>query len=110
MSGSNTHARFLEIQKELNPTRQLLGWSGPATCSGVPSLGGSVKKLLTLFDAVLEVLSEYSNSANDQTRLEAQSLAHQLETTKFIFLLVTFEKLFDIRDFATKGLQSRTLK
>lgn len=108
MTGSSRHARFLEMQKELNPTRQSLELER-STDVRWSSKSGSVKKVLTLLDAVLEVLSEYGDSANSQTRLEAQSLAHQIETKKFIFLLVTFAKLFDITDFATKGLQSPTL-
>lgn len=108
MTGSSRHARFLEMQKELNPTRQPLELER-STDVRWSSKSGSVKKVLTLLDAVLEVLSEFGDSANSQTRLEAQALAHQMETKKCIFLLVTFAKLFDITDFATKGLQSPTL-
>lgn len=98
----------MDIQKELNPTRQPLELERSSDVRW-SSKSGSVKKVLTLLDGVLKVLSEYSDSANGQTRLEAQSLVHQIETKKFVFLLVTFAKLFDISDFATKGLQSPTL-
>lgn len=32
-----------------------------------------------------------------------------MQTKKFMFLLVTFNQLFDVSDYATKGLQSSTL-
>ena len=54
------------------------------------------------------MLAEYAESSG-QTKLEAQSLLQQIQTKKFIFLLVTFGKLFETSNFATKGLQSSTL-
>lgn len=67
-----------------------------------------MSKILTLLDVILEVLAEYSESSG-QTQAEAQSLLLQIQTKKFVFLLVTFGKLFQTSDFATRGLQSPTL-
>ncbi|XP_034033315.1 zinc finger MYM-type protein 1-like [Thalassophryne amazonica] len=107
MTGSSRHTHFIEMQKEMHPGRPCLElersvdtrWSSKA---------GSVDKILTLFDVILEVLAECAESSG-QTKVDAQSLLQQIQTKKFLFLLVTFGKLFETSSFATQGLQSPTL-
>nr|XP_033815478.1 zinc finger MYM-type protein 1-like [Geotrypetes seraphini] len=106
MTDTQRHARFLEVQKELHPDRQCLELESLRDTKWSLK-SGSVKKVLTLFDVILEVLAELSNSAG-QAKLDAQFLLFQIETKKFLFLAVTFGKLFELSDFATKGLQSTT--
>jgi hypothetical protein len=67
-----------------------------------------VCKVLLLLDVILEVLADFSEACG-QTTLEADALLQQIQNKKCLFLLVTFSKLFDTSDFATKGLQSSTL-
>lgn len=105
MTGSNRHARFMSIQKELNPGRQCLELERSVDTRW-GSKSGSVTKVLTLLDAILETFAEYSETSSGLTKLEADSLLQQMQTKKFLFLLVTFGKLFEMSDFATKGLQS----
>lgn len=107
-TGSSRHARFIEVQKELRPGRPCLELER-STDTRWSSKSGSVDKILTLLDVILEVLEEYAETGSGQTKLEAQSLLQQMQTKKFIFLLVTFGKLFETSDFATKGLQSPAL-
>ena len=108
MTGSSRHARFLEIQRELHPGRQPMELERSVDTRW-SSKSGSVKKVLILLDAILETLAEYSVSKCASTKLHAESLLLQMQTKKFLFLLVAFGKLFDVSDAATKGLQSSTL-
>lgn len=104
MTGANRHARFLQIQKELHPNKPCLEivrsmdirWS---------SKSESVSRVLTLYDVILETLSEFAEGSG-QTKIEAESLLQQIQNKRSIFLLVAFSKLFSASDFATKGLQS----
>ncbi|CAL9692726.1 unnamed protein product [Knipowitschia caucasica] len=41
--------------------------------------------------------------------MDADALLNQIQNKKFLFLLVTFNLLFEVSDYATKGLQSPTL-
>lgn len=41
--------------------------------------------------------------------MDAEQLLQQMQTKKIVFMHVTFCKLFENSDFATKGLQSSTL-
>lgn len=61
-----------------------------------------------LLGPILENLATFSESSG-QTKIEADSLLHQMQTKKFLFLLVAFNQLFEVSDYATKGLQSSTL-
>ena len=72
------------------------------------SKSGSVSKVLLLLVLILEVLADFTEACG-QTKLEADALVQQIQNNTFLFLLVTFSKLFDTSDFATKGLQSSTL-
>ena len=58
-----------------------------------------------MLDVLLETLAEYSETSG-QTKLDADNLLQQMQTKKFIFMLVVFCKFFQCSDFATKGLQS----
>ncbi|XP_030072332.1 zinc finger MYM-type protein 1 [Microcaecilia unicolor] len=107
MTDTHRHSRFLDVQKQLHPDRQCLELE-QLTDTKWSSKSGSVKKVLMLFDVILEVLVEFANSAG-QIKLESQSILYQIETKKFLFLAVTFRKLFEISDFGTKGLQSTTV-
>lgn len=108
MTESSRHARFMDIQKELNPARQCLELERSVDTRW-GSKSGSVTKILTLLDVILETLAEYSETNSGQTKLEAESLLQQMQTKKFQFLLVTFGNIFEMSDFATKGLQSPAL-
>ena len=66
------------------------------------------KSVLTLYDVILETLSELAEGSG-QTEIDTESLLQQLQTIRFIFLLVTFSKLFSASDFATKSLQSSSV-
>uniref|UniRef100_A0A3B3R0H2 DUF4371 domain-containing protein n=1 Tax=Paramormyrops kingsleyae TaxID=1676925 RepID=A0A3B3R0H2_9TELE len=107
MTGSSRHAKFVAAQKELHPGRRCLELERSADTRW-SSKSGAVSKVLTLLDVILEVLAEYAESSG-QSKVEAQSLLQQIQTKKFLFLLVTFGKLFQTSDFATQGLQSPTL-
>ncbi len=101
MTGSSCHARFMDIQKELNPARQCLELERSVDTRW-GSKSGSVTKILTLLDAILETFAEYSETSSGLTKLEADSFLQQMQTKKFLFLLVTFGNIFERSDFATK--------
>ncbi len=103
-TGAQRHARFVELQKEMHPERPCkeLERSCDTRWS---SKSGSVHKALEMLDVLLETLAEYSETSG-QTKLDADNLLQQMQTKKFIFMLVVFCKLFQCSDFATKGLQS----
>lgn len=73
MTGANRHVRFLEIQKELRPDRQSLELEH-STDIRWSSKSDSVGKVLTLCDAILETLAEFSEGSG-QTKVDADSLA-----------------------------------
>ncbi len=104
MTGANRHARFLQIQKELHPNKPCLELVR-STDIRWSSKSESVSRVLTLYDVILETLSEFAEGSG-QTKIEAESLLQQIQNKRFIFLLVAFSKLFSASDFATKGLQS----
>ncbi len=56
------------------------------------SQSGSVTKILTLLDVILETFAAYSETSSGLTKLEADSLLQQRQTKKFLFLLATFGK------------------
>ena len=62
MTGANRHARFLEIQKELRPDRHCLGLERSADIRW-SSKSDSVGKVLTLYDAILDTLAEFSEGS-----------------------------------------------
>ena len=107
MSGSHRHARFIEVQKVLHPGRPCIKLERSTDVLRI-SKSGSVSKVLLLQDVILEALAEFSE-AFGQTKLEADALLHQIHNNKFLFLLVTFSKLFETSDFATMGSQSASL-
>ncbi len=88
------HRQPLELERS-SDTR----WSSRAS---------SVSKVLQLLDVILEMLAQCSEK-NGETKVEADYLLHQVQTKKFLFLLVTFGKIFETTEFATRGLQSSTL-
>ncbi len=101
-NGAQRHAIFLEIHKKLTSTT----FGARATLTPCwSSRASSVSKVLQLLDAILEMCSE----KNGETKLEADSLLHQVQTKKFLFLLVTFGMIFETTEFATRGWQSSTL-
>ncbi len=106
-NGAQRHAIFLEIQKEMHPHRQPLELERPSDTRW-SSRASSVSKVLQLLDVILEMLAQCSEK-NGETKFEADSLLHQVQTKKFLFLLVTFGKIFETTEFATRGLQSSTL-
>ena len=103
MTGVRRHARFIELQKEMHPTCRVKELER-ASDTRWSSRSGAISKTLELLDVLLEHLAECLDESG-QTRQEADSLLQQIQTKKFIFLLVAFGKLFDTSDFATKGLQ-----
>ncbi len=106
-NGAQRHAIFLEIQKEMHPHRQPLELERSSDTRW-SSRASSVSKVLQLLDVILEMLAQCSEK-NGETKFEADSLLHQVQTKKFLFLLVTFGKIFETTEFATRGLQSSTL-
>ena len=104
MTGVRRHARFIELQKEMHPTRRVKELER-ATDTRWSSRSGAISKTLELLDVLLEHLAECLDESDRRTSQEADSLLQQIQTKKFIFLLVAFGKLFDTSDFATKGLQ-----
>uniref|UniRef100_A0A3B4VA62 TTF-type domain-containing protein n=1 Tax=Seriola dumerili TaxID=41447 RepID=A0A3B4VA62_SERDU len=91
MTGAERHAKFLEIQKQMRPGKKTL----------------ELDKVFTLLGPILETLATFSESSG-QTKIEADSLLHQMQTKKFLFLLITFNQLFEVSDFASKGLLEST--
>lgn len=107
MTGAHRHAKFLEIQKQMRPGKKTLELEQSCDVRW-SSWSNAVSKVLTLLGPILETLATFSESSG-QTKIEADSLLHQMQTKKFLFLLITFNQLFEVSDFATKGLQSSTL-
>ncbi|KAK7163906.1 hypothetical protein R3I94_002577 [Phoxinus phoxinus] len=107
MTGAHRHAKFLDIQKQMRPGQKTLELERSCNVRW-SSCSNAVSKVLTLLGPILETLATFSESSG-QTKLEADSLLHQMQTKKFLFLLVTFNQLFEVSDYATKGLQSSTL-
>lgn len=107
MNGAQRHAKFLEIQKQMRPEQKTLELERSCEVRW-SSWSNAVSKVLTLLGPILETLATFSESSG-QTKIEADSLLHQMQTKKFLFLLVTFNQLFEVSDYATKGLQSSTL-
>ncbi len=56
MTGSSHHARFMDIQKELNPAQQCLELERSVDTRW-GSKSGLVTKILTLLDAILETFA-----------------------------------------------------
>jgi len=52
------------------------------------SWSNAVSKVLTLLRPILEILATFSENSG-QTKLEADSLLHQMQKKRFLFLLVT---------------------
>lgn len=71
MTGSSTHARFLEIQKELYPSHSHFELERSINIKWNSKVG-SLSKVLILLDAILEVLAMCSEDNNSQTRIKAQ--------------------------------------
>uniref|UniRef100_A0A3B4X175 TTF-type domain-containing protein n=1 Tax=Seriola lalandi dorsalis TaxID=1841481 RepID=A0A3B4X175_SERLL len=107
MTGAHRHAKFLEIQKQMRPGKKTMELEQSCDVRW-SSWSNAVSKVLTLLGPILEALATFSESSG-QTKIEADSLLHQMQTKKFLFLLITFNQLFEVSDFATKGLQSSTL-
>ena len=72
------------------------------------SWSNAVSKVFTLLGPILEMLTTFSESSS-QTKLEADTLLHQMQKKKVLFLHVTFNQLFRDSDYTTKGLQSAPL-
>lgn len=107
MTGSHRHARFMEIQQQLRPGKTNLELERSCDVRW-SSWSSAVSKVLTLLGPILETLAEFSESSG-KTKLEADSLLQKMQTKNILFLLVTFNKLFEASDYATKGLQSATI-
>lgn len=97
----------MQLQKEMHPDSKLVELERGTNVQW-SSKSGFVSKTLQLLDVILETLSEFSEESG-QTKQEAEALLLQIQTKKIIFLLVTFGKLFDISDYATKRSQSPSL-
>lgn len=101
-TGAHQHSCLMEVQKEMHPNRQVMELERSCDTRW-SSKSGSVHKILQLLDVVLETLAGFSKTSG-QSKIEAD-----VQTKKFVFMLLTFCKLFENSDFATKGLQSSTL-
>lgn len=93
------HCHFKEIQKEMHPNYQCMELERSCNTRW-SSKSGSVHKILQLLDVLLGALAEFAKTSG-QTKIEAEQL---LKT--FIFMLVTFCKLFENCDFATRGCRA----
>ncbi len=87
-NGAQRHAIFLEIQKKMHPHRQPLELEQPSDTRW-SSRASSVSKVLQLLYVILEMLAQFSEK-NGKTKFEADSLLHQVQRKKFLFLLVMF--------------------
>lgn len=96
MTGSIRHARFMEIQKQLHPSRQCLELERSIDTRW-GSKSGSVSKVLILLDCILELLAECSGSSHI---IETQGFLQQIQMKRFLFLLVIFGKRFECSDFS----------
>lgn len=97
-TGAQRHARFMELQKEMHPDRQCMELERSCDTRW-SSKSGSVHKILQLLDVLLEAQAEYAETSG-QTKMDAEQLLQQIQTKKFLFMLVTFCKLFENSDFA----------
>lgn len=104
---AHRHSCLMEVQKEMHPNRQVMELERSCDTRW-SSKSGSVYKILQLLDVLLEALAGFSETSG-QSKIEADQLLQQVQTKKFVFMLLTFCKLFENSDFATKGLQSSTL-
>ena len=107
MTGAHRHVKFLEIQKQIRPGQKSLELERSCDVRW-SSWSNAVSKALTLLGPIVETLTTFSKSSG-QTKLETDSQLHQMKTKKLLFLLVTFNQLFEVSDYATKSLQSSTL-
>jgi len=104
MTGSSRHARFMVIQKELNPEWQCLELE-QSVHTRWGSKSGSVTKILTLLNMILETFAENSETSHGLTKQEADSFATDVNKE----VLVSFSNILkrsSKEDFATQGLQS----
>jgi len=92
---------FYRFKKSYIPTNPAWSLCSPRILDGVQK---SLSRVLSLFDVILETLSEFSEGSG-QIKIDVVSFA-TIQTKRFIFLLVAFSKLFSASEFATKGLQS----
>lgn len=106
-TGAQRHAQLMALQKKMHSNRQCMELERSCQTRW-SSKSGSVHKILELLDALQETLAEYAESSG-QTKIDTEQLLQQIQTKKFLFMLVTFCKLFENSDFATQGLQSSTL-
>ncbi|KAK0136977.1 Zinc finger MYM-type protein 1 [Merluccius polli] len=104
MCGSDCHARFLNMQKEMRPDHRSLELERGCDTRW-DSRSAAVTKVFILYDVIVEVLAQYTEGGG-QSQIEAQSLLQQIRTYKFIFLLVLFKHLFSKSDFTSKSLKS----
>ncbi|KAJ4947757.1 hypothetical protein JOQ06_009790 [Pogonophryne albipinna] len=107
MTGTRRHARFIEIQKELRPGKPTLELERSCDVRW-SSWSCAVSKVLTLLGQILETLADFSQSSG-HSKIEADSLLQQMQTKKCVFILVMFNRLFEMSDYATKGLQCSTI-
>ena len=106
MTGAHRRATFLEIQRQMRPGQKTLELERSCDVSW-SSWSNAVSKVFTLLGPMLETLATFSKSSG-QTKLEADSLLRQMQTNFFLFLPFTFNQLFEVSGYATKGLQSST--
>lgn len=83
----------MEIQKQLHPSRQCLELERSVDTR-------SISKVLILLDCILELLAECSGSSHNEAIIETQGLLQQIQTKRFLFLLVIFGKHFECSDFS----------
>ncbi|KAF3844479.1 hypothetical protein F7725_007642, partial [Dissostichus mawsoni] len=106
MTGTRRHARFIEIQKELRPGKPTLELERSCDVRW-SSWSCAVSKVLTLLGPILETLADFSQSSG-HSKIKANYFS-RCRRKKCVFILVMFNRLFEMSEYATKGLQCSTI-
>ena len=106
--GSKRHAKFMELQRDFRRNQQPqelvhaidVRWTSRSVSS---------EKVLTLFNIILKCLEHFQADKDVHTRTTSIGLYHQLSNKQFLFLLITFNRIFQATEQATRALQKQDL-
>jgi hypothetical protein len=97
-----------EIQKEENPESQVRELAHSSDTRWM-SRALAADKVLLMYGAILKTLHFFKGDKDVATRTQAFGLSAQLKTKKLLFSLIAFNRVFQLTNQATVGLQKASL-
>jgi hypothetical protein len=107
-SGTKRHAKLMELQKEMRPDKQLSELANSSATRWI-SWSTSTEKVLNLYDVLLHALRHFQEDRDGETRMQAYGLYGLMHKKQFLFLLVAFNRVFQVVSQATIALQKPSL-